>query len=309
MRELMLHRNWGCPVWLASATLLLATGASAETPKETKARCIDANTQSQSFRRSGNFSGARAQLRICIDARCPKIVRNDCAQRLDELDRAQPTVVFDAKDPAGADLSAVKVTLDGNPWTERLDGTALPIDAGEHSFTFEVPGQPPVNRRLVLEEGEKGRREHIVIGVPKPLPPRVVPAPPVSPPPPEPVRGGSGIGKPIGLVVGGLGAAGIAAGAVFGLMTKAAIDRQKQECPSDGCDARPQALVDHDHALQYGLFSEIGFVGGGVLLAGGAALFFLSRPGATVSATPTTGLVVVPAMGPTGGSVTIRGLF
>jgi hypothetical protein len=307
----MLHRSWRCPVWVASATLLLASRASADTPKEIKAQCIDANTQSQSLRRSGNFSGARAELKICIDSRCPKIVRNDCAQRLDELERAQPTVVFDAKDPAGVDLSAVKVTVDGHPWAERLDGTALPIDAGEHSFTFEVPGQPPVSRRLVLEEGEKARREHVVIGVPTPLPPRIVPVTPLPQPSPEPARGGSSIGRPIGLIAGGLGIAGIATGAVFGLMTKAAIDRQNQECGSDTCSpsARPQALVDHDIAVRYGLFSDIGFIGGGVLLAGGATLFLLSRPGVTDSPRPTTGLVVVPTMGPTGGSVTVSGLF
>ena len=307
----MPRRVWGFPVALALAALGLATGASADTPKEIKARCIDANTQSQSLRRSGNFSAARAQLKICIDARCPKIVRNDCVQRLDDLERAQPTVVFDAKDPAGGDLSAVKMTVDGHPWTEKLDGTALPIDAGEHSFTFEVPGQPPVSRRLILEEGEKGRREHVVIGVQRPSPPAAQVAPSPLAPPPESASGSSSTGRPVGLLVGGLGIAGIAAGGVFGLMTRSAISRQAQECAPDSCTStgHEQALRDHDVAVKYGLFSEIGFIGGGVLLAGGAALFLFSRPGAAASPSPNTGLVVTPSLQPTGGSVVVRGLF
>jgi hypothetical protein len=308
----MLHRVWGSPIALASAALVVATAASADTPKVIKARCIDADTQSQSLRRSGNFSDARAQLKICIDARCPKIVRNDCVQRLDDLERAQPTVVFDAKDPAGVDLSAVKITVDGHPWTEKLDGTALPIDAGEHSFTFEVPDQPPVSRRLILEEGEKGRREHVVIGVPRPAPPTAPVALSRSQAPTsESASGGSSIGRPVGLLVGGLGIAGIAAGSVFGLMTRSAISRQAQECARDSCSSagREQALGDHDVAVKYGLFSEIGFIGGGVLLAGGAAVFLLSRPGAAASPSPNTGLVVTPSLQPTGASVVVRGLF
>ncbi|MDP9149670.1 MAG: hypothetical protein M3O36_06990 [Myxococcota bacterium] len=306
----MMRRIWEFPLSLASAAVFVATAASADPPKETKARCIDANTQSQSLRRSGNFSGARAELTVCVDARCPKMVRNDCIQRLDELERAQPTVVFDAKDPSGADLSAVKVTVDGHPFTEKLDGTALPMDPGEHSFTFEVPGQPPVSRRLVVEEGEKGRREHVVIGVPTPAVTPGTPRP-LEPPAPEPASGGSNIGRPIGLIAGGLGIAGIAAGGIFGLMTNSAISQQKQECSPDGCTpaGHAQALSDHDLAVKYGLYSNVGFIAGGVLLAGGAALFFLSRPADAGSASPSAGLVVAPSLERSGGSLVVRGSF
>jgi hypothetical protein len=42
-----------------------------------------------------------------------------------DLERAQPTVVFDVKDDAGNDLTDVKVTVDGNPLADKLTGTAL----------------------------------------------------------------------------------------------------------------------------------------------------------------------------------------
>ena len=299
--------------FFAAMTVLAAKSASAdppkETPKETKARCIDADTRSQSLRRNNDFQGAREQLKVCMDPRCPRMVRDDCTQRLDDLERAQPSIVFEAKDPDGADLSAVKVTVDGHAWAEKLDGTALAADAGEHEFTFEVVGQPPVTRRFILREGEKDRRETVVIGIPKPQP--ALPSSVITPtPPPEREWG---VGRPIGLALGGVGLGGIAAGVVFGVLAKAAIDSQKNECdptvPTCAKPMRDAAVTDHDSAVRDGIVSDVGFIGGGVLLAGGAALFFLSRPGAALSPGPTTGLVVVPTVDTTGGNLAVVGRF
>jgi hypothetical protein len=130
----------------------------------TKDQCVDANTKAQSLRRSRKLVAARAQLAICADPRCPAMVRDDCTQRVDELEKVQPTIVFDAKDGAGNDLSDVRVSMDGKPFVGKLDGTALAVDPGPHAFTFEVTGQPIVTRGFVLKEGEKLRRERIVIG-------------------------------------------------------------------------------------------------------------------------------------------------
>ena len=64
-------------------------------------------------------------------------MRDDCAQRLDEIDRVQPTIVFEVHDGSGKDLSAVRVLLDGRPWLDRVDGAAVPLDPGAHTFTFQ----------------------------------------------------------------------------------------------------------------------------------------------------------------------------
>jgi hypothetical protein len=150
-------------VGLTMALWLVQVPALAQMSKE---QCVDANTRGQHLRTDGKLSEAREQLRQCGDPSCPAIVRDDCARRLDDLDRVQPTIAFEVKDPSGADVSAVKVTMDGKLLTERLDGKPLPVDVGERFFTFEVDGQPPVTltRTLVLTEGEKGRRERIVLG-------------------------------------------------------------------------------------------------------------------------------------------------
>ncbi len=140
----------------------------------TKDQCVDANTKAQSLRRDGKFAAAREQLTLCIDQSCPGIVRDDCTQRLDELERAQPTVVFDAKSAVGEDVVLVHVAVDGVRLADVLDGRALGVDPGQHVFTFEVPGQAPTTYRFVLKEGEKDRRERIVLaGAPEPTPARV----------------------------------------------------------------------------------------------------------------------------------------
>jgi hypothetical protein len=51
-------------------------------------RCLDANVQAQSPKRDGKFGAAREQLKLCAVAGCPTLVRNDCSQRLDDLDSA-----------------------------------------------------------------------------------------------------------------------------------------------------------------------------------------------------------------------------
>jgi hypothetical protein len=161
-----------------AATVLVALGGLATTRAAradlTKDQCIDANTKGQELRRAGRLSAARQQLQSCATAACPGLVRNDCARRLDELEKVQPTIVFSVKDGGGKDVSAVKVSVDGRVLVETIDGTELQVDPGQHSFTFSVPGQPAVEKAIVLAEGDKARREEILVGggEPAPAPPR-----------------------------------------------------------------------------------------------------------------------------------------
>src|SRR3954467_7734926 len=87
--------------WSFAAMVTFATlRANADLPK---AQCVAAHTNGQSLRRQGKLAEARDQLRMCSDPKCP--MSTDCIRRLDELENAQPTVVFDVKDSSGHDLS------------------------------------------------------------------------------------------------------------------------------------------------------------------------------------------------------------
>ena len=168
---------------MAAAIASLTAPARADI---TRAQCIAANGQAQSLRRDGKLGEARDLLRSCSDPKCPNTVATDCTRRLDELESAQPTIVFDVKDGSGADLQAVKVTVDDRPLADKIDGTPFQADPGDHAFTFEVDGQAPVTQHFVLTEGQKGRHESIVIGPPPAQ--AVVAAPSPEAPAPETVE-------------------------------------------------------------------------------------------------------------------------
>jgi hypothetical protein len=149
---------------VASVVVVLSLSPTAALADMTKDECIEANAKGQDLRHDGKLSAAREQLRACATSSCPALVRYDCTRRLDELDQIQPTIVFVAKDASGRDVTGVTVTVDGRPLTDKLDGTELPVDPGEHVFTFTAPAQPPVSKTLVLAVGEKDRREVVVVG-------------------------------------------------------------------------------------------------------------------------------------------------
>ncbi len=109
------------------------------------------------------LGAARSRVRVCIAQSCPVPVREDCTGLLHEIDSLMPSLVFEAKDAKGGALRAVKVSVDGSPLAERLDGTALNVDPGEHTFRFEAEGAPHIEKKLVIRESEKDRHEIVVL--------------------------------------------------------------------------------------------------------------------------------------------------
>jgi hypothetical protein len=93
------------PVFAIGTALLLTTAAAAHAAPLTKAQCIAADTDAQTLRISGKLRAMREKLSVCADASCPGMVRDDCMQRTDELQRMQPTIVFEVKDSRGVRLS------------------------------------------------------------------------------------------------------------------------------------------------------------------------------------------------------------
>jgi hypothetical protein len=76
---------------------------------------------------------------------------------------AIPTVIFVAKDGAGTDLLDVSILLDGDPLVALLDVRAVSLDAGPHTLRFEARSGAVEERPIVLLEGEKNRREGVVL--------------------------------------------------------------------------------------------------------------------------------------------------
>jgi hypothetical protein len=295
--------------------LLLAACATDAAADVSKDKCVDSNTAAQSLRRRGRFAEVRAVLQVCGDPSCPSIVVNDCVERLDELNRAQPTVILDVKDAAGSDVGDVKLTVDGVVVASRLGGGAIEIDPGEHTFLFESPGRRPLTRTFVLREGQKNRLEHIVLpSLPAAEPPAAdspSPSADAAPDaPPQEAHAGLSERRIWALVGAGLGAASVATGVVLGLDAASDSSAQKRDCGSAAnCPNHAQALTDHAAMQTSGTWSTVAFAAGAALLGGAAWLFFTDSSGPPRPASGLRNGTVAPAIGPSSTGLVLRAEF
>ncbi len=277
--------------------------SSALAAEPTKKDCVAANESGQDLRQSGKLREARAALSVCMAAQCPRPVREDCAQRLSDIEAALPTLVFVAKDAQGNDVSDARVSMDG----ARLggsDGTAVAIDPGEHKFTFEKAGLPAVETAVVVREGDKNRRIQVTLEATS-TPAATEGLPAAEPPAPSHPRSaiiGPKTQRAIGIAVGGAGGAGIVLGAILGLAAKSTYDHAfNAECPGGNThNCTPQGVSDWQQVQSEAALSTFAFIAGGALLAGGAAIYFL---------TPSASVTVSPTLAYHGGGIGVGGRF
>jgi len=285
---------------LALATgVSLSLGAYSSSASPTKTQCIDANASAQDLRRAGQLSRAREQLRLCVDASCPALVRSDCTQRLDDLDHVQPSLVLDAKDATGADVVDVQVTIDGQPLATHLDGKPVNVDPGVHALTFETAGSPRVSRTILVKEGDAGRRERVVFR------PALAPAPSA----PEPATGPTlGARKTLALVLGGGGVVALGLGTAFGVLASSAWSNAKSACggSASACTNLANGSAYRSTTETDGAVSTGTFIAGGALLAAGAVLFFT---GSQSEGGKAHALAVTPLVAPGEAGIAVGGTF
>jgi hypothetical protein len=143
-------------------TSLLAAPALAQDAKT----CVASHESGLALRKSGKLIEARKDLTACAAEACPAPIKADCRSALGEINAMLPGVVFDVKDASNTSVTQVKVSVDGAPLVDHLDGMAVPVNPGQHKFTFEVAGQPPVEKTFLIAEGDKAHRETIMLGTP-----------------------------------------------------------------------------------------------------------------------------------------------
>jgi hypothetical protein len=273
------------------ATLLASLAAPESTALAADPTTADCLAASEARISAGNQHKLRAErgfLLLCAAPSCPAEIREECSSRMEQVNAQIPTVIFQAKDAAGGDVVAVKVSMDGEVLAQRLEGTALSTDPGKHTFTFEAAGLPPVTKTLVMLTSQKLRREQIFLGAP-PSPSPAVPAPTTAPPPVQgdgatsPAQGdatppGLGTQKALALVAAGIGIVGIGVGVGFGAVAISDKSAAQSACPNGLCPT--QAAADQwSTAGSAGNVSTIAFVVGGVGLAGAAALWLTAPAG------------------------------
>ncbi len=263
----------GCvSVALVGIALSLAAVAYAADP--TKEECIASSERGQELRRTTKLNDARAQFAICVAASCPGPIREDCAERLDEIATAMPSIIFQVKDAAGNEAAGVQITVDGQP----VAGGAIDLDPGEHTFSFEAAGLKEAEKRLVLVEGAKERREVVIMDRAEAAPIATTPSPPTSE---TPTRWG----RPptLAWAAFGVGGAGFVLGVTAGLVAGGKHSTLAGECDNGAGTCAPQYAGNLDSFHTWRTVSTVGYVVGALGAAGGAVLW-LTAPKAQSTA-------------------------
>jgi hypothetical protein len=264
--------------------MVLATGAARADP--TKDECINANESAQGLRASGKLREAEGKLAVCVAHGCPGPVRNDCSERLDEVQKALPTVVFAVRSARGEDLTAVRVLMDGAPLTASLGGSAVTVDPGSHRFTFDADGYASLQEEILVREGEKERAVSVVLRADGEA--RTPQAPPGAEQPGRPdAPHGLSTRRWAAIVTMGAGAVVAGAGGIIGLAARSAFDRADQE-------SGIQRHVDSVSAVNTGNAATVVACTGGLLVASGAVLW-LTAPGAHAQVGASAGQLLVKA--------------
>jgi hypothetical protein len=187
-------------------------------------------------------------------------------------------------------------------------GAALPVDAGSYTIEASAAGKQSFSKSVTVKDGG----ETVSVDVP-PLadvvatagPQPNAPAPGPGAPGPEGGRGGSGLAV-AGIVIAGVGVIGLIVGGVMGGLAIASNDDSLEACrPEDQTQCTQEGADLRDDAETQALGSTIGFIAGGVLLAGGVVLFLVAPSDDPETAELTVD--VAPMVGPEHAGLSLRG--
>ena len=257
---------------LAGAALVAVLGITSPAAGQDRARCVSAYEQGQVLRRGKQLLQARAELLICARDPCPRALRPECVEWLDEVQHGLPSIVPVARTADGRDATGVHLFVDGTLVREELDGKAIEMDPGIHVLRFQTHALPPVEERVVVREGEK-ERAIVAAFPPAPnetssiqaiVPPS--PAAPAVPPNRQTYSASNGAGQRLaGWLTLGAGALSTGGAAVFGVLGLQARDQFNASGQTD-VSAQGRAITFRTVANVCWVVAGVGAVGGGVLL-------------------------------------------
>ena len=172
-----------------------------------------------------------------------------------------------------------KVTLDDQPFPNAALGVKRAANPGAHVVRATADGYKSAEARVTVTEAGSATATLTLEKDPNAVaaPPVVGPAPgpgpgPAGPTAPVEADTGGGSTKTIGLVLMGVGGVGLVAGGITGAIAMSKHSSLNTDCPDGKCPADKKSAVDSYKTM--GTISTVGFIVGGVALAGGAVLFF-----------------------------------
>lgn len=291
-------------VSFAFALVLRATHADAQAAPPASApdkrACSDAFETAQLLKSVGKLDEAVAQASICAASSCPKSTSVPCSAWRTEWEALLGEITLEVVDETGAPTRAATLLVDAKPALTEVPST-LRLAPGPHAFRFSRPGQPDQTSSVVLAERQKAT---VRVVFPSVAAKTAEPTPSASitkeqPPPPRRIPTAT-------WALGGVGVAGLAVFAGFGLAGRADKSELDTTCaPRCSPDQASSAKTKY-------LIADVG-LGVGVLALAGATYFAL-RPsppppaGAAASSRPRwTTLAVTPREG--GATALLGGQF
>lgn len=208
--------------------------------------------------------------------------------------------------PPEADVPGLVVERDGHAVDRAEWGVSIPVDSGVHPIEATAPKKQKWSTTVSV--GPNGAQASVTVpalGVEQSdgATPAASGAVATTPPPADAGEHTGSTQRLLGGVAAGVGVVGIGVGSIFGLMAKSTHDDALKHCTADRrCDR--EGIDLGDKASSQATVSTVMFVAGGVLLAGGAALYFTAP---RAHAAPATALWIAPSIG--GAAAGLGGAF
>ena len=216
------------------------------------------------------------------------------------------------KVPSEASEPGMTVTLDGAPLGAAAWGVGMPVDPGTHQVVASAPHKVTFERSVAIESGSSTLEIPKLDDAPEQTDkPRPIDTDTEKKPVANEAQSGSGQ-RTAGWVIGGAGVVALGVGGYFGLHAFSKWNERKDNC-GGGCTST--AKTAGDQAKSAALISDVGIGLGLVAVGVGTYLVLHSQSTSEQSAKRTyaarqaRALQVVPAFGPTGGGLLLRGAY
>lgn len=204
-----------------------------------------------------------------------------------------------SSDPPGAVISDERQPQSGSAIRNRYPALNAPAElgvrAGHHRFTASLAGRPDVVWEVDLQPGQTVEHVFTFEAAAQAQPSSTSGSAEVDRG--APAEGGNTL-RTLSYVAFGVGVVGLGAGTLFAVQAKGKYDDANDFCPSFPCNLTRDQADEREELIDDGdgkkTLSIVGFAVGGVGLAAGATLFFLS---ARKSEQPATGFHVAPLVG------------
>jgi len=207
-----------------------------------------------------------------------------------------------------SDAPGLAVKRGGEPVERGAMGTPVPVDPGTLSFEISAPGRITKTIDVKVAAGAATTFDVPALdAAPAPPPAPATTDANIAPASAEPAPAANTWQRPTGLVVAGVGVATAAVGGILALVAKSSYDSAFSgghcDHASHTCDSTGQSQTDGARSQ-----ANIGGVllGVGVALVAGGGVLFFTAPHA---APTTTGIHLIPELGPRTAGITLGGGF